>query len=102
MKTMTRGFGLGLLVAVASATAQAPKAPAQKIDVAKLSCKDLMAGNDADREAGIAYYQGYFAGRKGAQVLDVQAVAEHSDRLADHCLSNPTSLVMDAFTKTAR
>ena len=70
------------------------------VDIAKMSCKELMAGNDTDREAGISFYHGYLAGKKNSQALDVNAAAARTNRVMDFCLSNSTSMVMDAFIKT--
>lgn len=70
------------------------------VDIAKMRCKELMAGNDTDREAGISFYHGYLAGKKNSQTLDVNAAAAQTNRVVDFCLSDPTSTVMDAFIKT--
>lgn len=72
------------------------------VDIAKMTCKELMAGRDIDRESGISFYQGYLAGKKNSQTLDLNAAAAQTDRVTDYCLSNPTSTVMDAFLKTTK
>ena len=72
------------------------------VDIATMTCKELMAGNDNDREAGISFYHGYLAGKENSQTLDVNAAAAQSDRVTDYCLANPTSTVMDAFLKTGK
>ena len=73
---------------------------AQSLDISKMTCKELMAGNDADRDAGLGYFHGFVAGRKNNQVIDLKAMTELSDKVKDFCLSNPTSTVLDAFAKS--
>ena len=72
------------------------------IDITKLTCKEAMGGNDMDRAVTAGYFHGFLAGKKGSTVVDLDATSAHSDRVMDYCLSNPTSTVMEAFTKTAK
>ena len=73
-----------------------------KVDLGKLTCKELMRGNDSDREIGIAFYQGFLAGKKNEQIIDIQAASSLTDRVKDYCLSNPNTAVVEAFTKSAK
>jgi hypothetical protein len=61
-----------------------------------------MAGDDIDRDTGMAYFYGFFAGKNNNPVINVQAMTELTDRVKDFCLSNPTSTVMEAFQKSAK
>ena len=72
-----------------------------KLDISKMTCKDLMSGNDSDRDASIAYFHGYLAGKKNNNILDVTTASTLTDKVRDYCLSNPTSTVMNAFKKSA-
>lgn len=74
----------------------------QKIDISKMTCKEMMSGNDADREVTTAFFHGFFAGKKNAPIVDVASTSDLSDKVRDYCLSNPTSTVMDAFTKAGK
>jgi hypothetical protein len=49
----------------------------------------------------VAFYHGYVAGKKSEEIVDIAAMGALSDRVSDYCLSNPTSTVMDAFTKAS-
>jgi hypothetical protein len=89
------------LFVVPACLAESMKNP-MKIDMSKTTCKDLMSGRDLDREVGIAYYHGFLAGEKNNRMLDVTAAATLTDKVRDYCLSNPTSTVMDAFTKNSK
>ena len=71
-----------------------------QVDVTKLTCKEVMAGNDMDRAVNAGFYLGFLAAKKNSTVVDLDAASAHTNRVMDYCLSNPTSAVMDAFTKT--
>lgn len=73
-----------------------------KVDLGKLTCKELMRGNDSDREIGIAFYQGFLAGKKNEQIIDIQAASSLTDSVKDYCLSNPNATVMDAFIQSTK
>ncbi len=93
---------LGVSITALPVWGQEATPDTQKLDMAKMTCKELMAGNDEDREVGIAYMHGFFAGKKGNSVIDIAALTAQTDRVRDYCLSNPSSTLMDAFTKTAK
>jgi acid stress chaperone HdeB len=101
MKTLT-ALVLSVPLFSINAWAGEAKSSAVKIDIAKFTCMDLMAGTDADRDAGFSYFHGYLAGKKNSATLDVNTVAAQTDKIRDYCLSNPKSTVMDAFTKAAK
>ena len=71
-------------------------------DLMKLTCKELMRGNDSDREIGIAFYHGFLAGQKNEQTMDLHAASALTDAVKEYCLSNPTETVMSAFTKSKK
>ena len=101
MKLTSIFFVSMALFAVAAWGAEA-KPGELKIDIAKFTCKELMAGSDTDREVGLSYYHGYMAGKKKLSALDVNSVAAQTDKVRDYCLSNPNSTVLDAFNKSAK
>ena len=71
-----------------------------KVDITKLTCKEVMAGNDMDRAVNAGFFLGFLAAKKNSTVVDLDDASAHSSRAMDYCLSNPTSTVMEAFTKT--
>jgi len=89
-------FGvLGMIFVFSPALAEETTLTGTTLDIGKLTCKELMRGNDSDRDVGIAFYHGFLAGKTNSQVAK-------TERVTDYCLSNPTSTVMDAFTKSAK
>jgi len=95
-------FVLGALFAALPVLAETISSENQVIELDKLTCKELMRGNDTDREVGVAYYHGFLAGKANRLELDVYAAGALTDKVMDYCLSNPTSTVMDAFTKAQK
>jgi hypothetical protein len=95
-------FSLFALTLLATpALSQDSPAPA-KLDATTWTCKELMAGRDHDRAAGIAFFHGYNAGKSGTTVFNVSELGDLSDRVKDFCLSNPSTTVLDAFAKSAQ
>jgi len=95
-------LGLAVMLTITPVFAEEGKPNENTIDIGTMTCKQLMSGNDTDREVGLAFFHGYFAGKKGNQTVDLPATSALSDRVKDYCLSNPTSTVMDAFKKSAK
>lgn len=93
---------LAVSLFVFQAWGEESKFAGQTIDVTKMTCKELMGGNDNDRAVGFAYFHGFLAGKKNKQIIDVNVTSAQTDRVRDYCLSNPDSTVMDAFTKSAK
>jgi len=91
----------GVLVATV-AWAEETTLTGTTLDIGKLTCKELMRGNDSDRDVGIAFYHGFLAGKTNNQVINIHDTGAKTERVRDYCLSNPTSTVMDAFTKSAK
>ena len=90
----------GTLLCSLPAWAQPGKSPSLTIDITTLTCKELMAGNDDDREAGISYVHGYVAGKNDNTMINLGATGAHTDRFRDVCLTNPTITVIDAYTQS--
>jgi hypothetical protein len=96
-------FGvLGMIFVFSPALAEETTLTGTTLDIGKLTCKELMRGNDSDRDVGIAFYHGFLAGKTNSQVINIHDTGAKTERVTDYCLSNPTSTVMDAFTKSAK
>jgi hypothetical protein len=93
---------LGMLLAAFQAWGAEPTTADKKIDISKMTCKELMGGDDTDREVGTAFFHGFMAGKKDNTIVDVKKTSALSDKVKDYCLSNPTSTVMEAFKKSSK
>lgn len=92
---------LSLVLAVTPALAEEGAPEERTVDIAKFTCKELMGGDDTDREVGMAFFHGFLAGKRDSRTINLQDMGAMTDRVKDYCLSNPTSTVMDAFAKSA-
>jgi hypothetical protein len=92
----------GTILCTLPSFAQAGKTTSLSLDITTYTCKELMAGNDDDREAGIAYVHGYMAGKNGIDMINVGAIGAHTDRMREFCLSNPTKGVIDAYQQSIK
>ena len=90
---------VGIALFAPPAWAQEETTAANTIEIGKLTCKQLMAGNDLERDVVIAYYHGLMDGKKKVEVLDIPEASAISDEVRDFCLSNPSNTVMQAFEK---
>lgn len=102
VKKLMSFFVLGAVLVAIPALAETMKSEEPMIDIAKTTCKELMSGNDTDREVGMAYFHGFIAGQANRHALDVYAAGALTDKVNDYCLSNPASTVMDAFAKAQK
>jgi len=92
---------VGIAFAVSPVWAEDEPPSVNTMDIGKMTCKQLMGGNDLDREVGIAFFHGYFAGKENRMVVDLPAASELSTKVRDYCLSNPDSTIMNAFAKSS-
>ena len=91
---------IGVALAALPVWAEEGKLIGNTLGINKMTCKQLMSGNDIEREVGIAFFHGYMAGKKDRQIIDLPAASVLSDKVRDYCLSNPTGTVMEAFKKS--
>jgi hypothetical protein len=92
-------FVVGIALFAPPAWAAEEATPVNTIEIDELTCKQLMAGNDLERDVVIAYYHGIMDGKKQVGILDIPEASAISDEVRDYCLSNPTNTVMKAFEK---
>lgn len=90
--------GAAMLTAFAGATAQ----NASRLDLATLTCKEMMRLADRDREAVMGFYFGYSAAKGDSVVLDFAVAGDTADQVIDDCLSNPTEKAMAVFAEHSK
>lgn len=90
-------FVVGIALFTPPLWAEEANTPVNTIEINKLTCKELMAGNDLERDVVLAYYHGLMDGKKQVEIVDIPEASAISDQVRDYCLSNPTDTVMKAF-----
>lgn len=93
---------VGMALFSASVWAEEGKPDENMLNIGEMTCKQLMSGDDLDREVGVAFFHGYYAGKNGDKVLDLPKASALSTAVKDYCLSNPTGTVMEAFVKAGK
>ena len=99
MNTLLAILLMGIALAVPPAWAEEENAPANTIELNKLTCKQMMAGNDLERDVLLSFYHGYMEGKKQVEIVDIAEASAISDKVREYCLSNPTNTVMETFVK---
>ena len=74
----------------------ATAAPAQEIDIAKLSCKQFLIGDIIRRDHLALWLSGYYNGTRNDTVVETSTVQKIADKVAAYCRSNLEATLMDA------
>ncbi|HEX4829421.1 MAG TPA: HdeA/HdeB family chaperone [Xanthobacteraceae bacterium] len=88
---------VGVVSALIFALSAVPAAQAQvMLDVSKVTC-DQFAGYKITTPQNIAIWlSGYYNGKRGNTVIDMQKLIEGTKTLERYCIQNPQTLVMNA------
>jgi acid stress chaperone HdeB len=84
-----------MLVLAAISLAQAQTT----VDAAKITCDQLTGFNVKDPRETAIWLSGYYHGKSGNTVFDVQGFQRDSRKLWDYCIRNPNVSVMNAIEK---
>ena len=83
-----------------SADAQNP-ADTQKVEVAEITCNDLLIGSLGDNTI-VFWIYGYFAGKGGETTLDLKALKENIHKVADYCYSHEKLPILSAIKEASK
>ena len=67
------------------------------VDVAKITCDQLTGFDVKDPRDTAIWLSGYYHGKRGNAVLDIQEFQRDSRKLWNHCIRNPKISVMNAI-----
>jgi acid stress chaperone HdeB len=85
---------------LALATFAAPSATAQvTMDVAKITCDQLVLFRVAHPHDIAMWLSGYYNGRRNNTTVDVQKLKEYTDNVEQYCVNNRKVTVMEAVEK---
>ena len=82
------------------ADAQNP-ADTQKVEVANITCNDLLIGSLGDNTIAFWIY-GYFSGKSGETTLDLRTLEENLRRVADYCHAHEKLAILSAFKEALK
>ena len=84
-----------MIVAIAMA---GPAAQAQTtIDVAKITCEQLVLMKVVDPDYLAAWLSGYYSGKRNTTTIDVQRLKDNAEKVRQYCLAKNKGTVMEAI-----
>ncbi len=92
MKFKIPTFGLGLLCLQFS-TAQAQVT----LDISKITCEQFRGYTITDPNNIALWLSGYYNGRRGNTIVNVQSFKENVEKLKDICITNPKATLMQVI-----
>ena len=84
------------LAGALGATAPAP-APASRIDIAKVTCSDLIKAEPLDRAAVVMFYWGYAAAKAGVGSFQTNLLETATQHVMGICTKKPSETLMEAM-----
>mgnify|MGYP001825458581 CR=1 FL=1 len=89
--------GKSLAVALALTAPLPTAATAQvTIDVGKITCDQFALFKVSDPDTIAVWLHGYYSGKRGNTVVEVEKLKANAKKLRDYCLENPDANLLDA------
>ena len=88
-------FALIVLLGAASPTTTSQ--PAMRIDIAKVTCNDLLKASPLDRAAVVMFYWGYAAAKAGVSSFKTGILRTATQHLMGVCTKNPNETIINAM-----
>jgi len=66
------------------------------IDVGKITCNQFALYKVSDPETIAVWLHGYYSGKRGNTVVDVETLKTNAKKLRDYCLQNPDTNLLEA------
>lgn len=88
-----------LSVQTGSSFAQAAKPAARDAGLDQLECRTLLRLGGDERSYTLLYLHGFVSGRLNQMNLEVQTMADVTDKVIDHCIDRPGDKLLAVFEK---
>jgi hypothetical protein len=82
-----------------TAFAAAPSAAQVTIDVAQITCDQLILFKVAQPHDIAMWLSGYYNGKRNSTLVDVKKLTEYTDSVEKYCINNSKMTVMEAVEK---
>lgn len=81
--------------------AQLSNEPADEsmVDLAAITCRDLMTISGENEEDTIIFLHGFVSGRNNELIINPPALTLVTDQVRDYCIDNPETTALDAFNE---
>jgi acid stress chaperone HdeB len=94
-----RNVFTAVLLAASMAMTITPGVRAEVINMATITCKELLDGKEDDIGTILMWLHGFYAGRAGSTTLDTDALTRDSEKIGQYCAQNPSITVMQAIER---
>lgn len=84
-------------VAACAATAPTPMAKPSIIQIAKVTCAEMLASDALDRSSIMMFYWGYVAGKAGSTALNTAGLEQATSRVMQVCVAHQDMTVLAAI-----
>lgn len=91
-------FALVAVLGASPSTSTAP--PAARIDIANVTCTDLIKASPLDRAAVVMFYWGYAAAKAGVSSFKTGILQTATQHLTSVCTKNPSETMLNAVRDT--
>lgn len=66
------------------------------VDIAKVTCEQFALFKVADPDTLAVWLHGYYSGKRGTTVVEVEALKTNARKLRDYCLQHPDAYLLKA------
>ncbi len=67
------------------------------VDLKTLDCRTFLKLDSDHRNDVIMFYHGYISGQKNETVVNVDKLAQATDKVMDYCIDKPADTLMKSF-----
>ncbi len=67
------------------------------VDLKTLDCRTFLKLDSEHRNDVIMFYHGYVSGQKNETVVNVDMLAQATDKVMDYCIDKPADTLMKSF-----
>lgn len=100
MRNMTVLIGAAAVFAVGVLTsvAMADEIPKPIVNLKTFDCRTFLKLPGDQRRSVILFYHGYISGQKGEVSVNIDKLAQATDRILDRCISKPSETLLTTFS----
>ena len=104
MKSINKILGILLLTVIMASVSKSSTLAQEnkedtKVELNKISCRELLKMPGKDKELTLVFFHGLMAAKNNQMVIDRVALREATNKITDYCIDNPNSMLMTAFDR---
>jgi hypothetical protein len=69
------------------------------VNLATITCRDLMTMSGEDEEDTFIFLHGFISGRNNELIINAPALTVVTDQVRNYCIDNPEATALDAFNE---